>query len=219
MERINPNDIVGIEVNYFKVLSFHHKKQRIKKNGTKDSFRYYYLCECRCGTLKIIERSHLQRGDIYSCGCTRNKKLSTECFKHGFSGDRLYGIWNNMKNRCNNPNIKKYETYGGRGISVCKDWENSFLNFYIWSMNNGYNKDLTIDRIDVNGNYEPNNCRWVTNKEQARNTRRNRVLTYNNETHCVSEWAEIKNIKPSTLLRRLDLGWSIEKALNTPVSK
>jgi hypothetical protein len=124
-----------------------------------------------------------------------------------------------MKNRCNNPNVEHYETYGGRGISVCKDWENSFLNFYIWSMNNGYNKNLTIDRIDVNGNYEPNNCRWVTNKEQARNTRRNRVLTYNNETHCISEWAEIKNIKPSTLLRRLDLGWSIEKALTTAVSK
>ena len=123
-----------------------------------------------------------------------------------------------MIQRCENENIERYDIYGGRGIEVCKEWKEDFLNFYNWAINNGYKDNLSIDRIDVNGNYEPNNCRWATAKEQARNMRTNVNLTYNGETHCISEWAEITGIKASTIRYRIKIaGWSVEKALTTPI--
>ena len=119
-----------------------------------------------------------------------------------------------MKKRCYNSNDKAYNYYGGRGIKVCDEWLNDFQTFYDWSMNNGYNEHLTIDRIDVNGNYEPNNCRWVDYKIQNRNSRHNTLFTIDGETRCLSEWCEILNLNYKNVLARVTrYNWSIGEAL------
>ena len=121
-----------------------------------------------------------------------------------------------MKYRCNNPNFNGFKYYGGRGIKVCKEWENSFEAFYNWAINNGFSDDLSLDRIDNNKGYSPNNCRWATNTIQQRNRSFNKIIEYNGKSHCVSEWAEITGLKRSTIEGRLKSGWSIEKTLATP---
>ena len=125
-------------------------------------------------------------------------------------------IWRAMKERCYNSKCEAYHNYGGRGIIVCDEWLHNFKAFYDWSITNGYRDDLTIDRIDVNGNYEPSNCRWVTRLTQANNQRTNHLITYKGETHTMAEWAKIKHISYGALRQRLYRKWSIEKALNTP---
>lgn len=127
---------------------------------------------------------------------------------------RLYKIFAHMKERCYDINNKDYHMYGGRGIKICDNWLNDFQAFYNWAMENGYRDDLTIDRINNNDNYDPNNCMWATKKQQARNTRRNRLITINNETKCLAEWCEILNLKYDTVKRRLYRGWPIKKAFN-----
>ena len=178
-----------------------------------------WLCKCECGNMKIICAKHLKSGDTKSCGCLNKKQyrinLSKNHYTHRQSSSRLYKIWKGIKDRCLNKNTPKYSIYGARGIIIYKEWLDDFMNFYNWAMANGYNDSLTIDRINVNGNYEPSNCRWVNQKIQQRNRRNNHLLTYMNETHCISEWAEIYNIKPLTLLARISRGWDLEKALNT----
>lgn len=131
------------------------------------------------------------------------------------SHTRIYRTWCNMKGRCYRKTAKRYNLYGGRGIKVCDEWKNSFIAFYDWALNNGYQDNLTIDRINVNGNYEPSNCRWVSNLEQQSNRSNNRFITYNNMTKTLSEWARIYNLNFKTLQKRIDEGWSVEKALKT----
>ena len=121
-----------------------------------------------------------------------------------------------MKSRCAYERDPYYGHYGGKGILVCDEWLHDFQAFYVWAMANGYREDLTIDRINVNGNYEPNNCRWVDRKTQANNRTNNRVVTYHNETHTLAEWSEILGINYETLAARLNkYKWPIEKALST----
>lgn len=120
-----------------------------------------------------------------------------------------------MKKRCYNLKYKRYNDYGGRGIKICNEWLNDFKVFYDWAMQNGYKDNLTIDRIDVNGNYEPSNCRWANIKTQANNKRNNRIIEYKGEFHTMSEWANIYNINYKLLHSRLKKGWNIEKALFT----
>lgn len=131
---------------------------------------------------------------------------------------RIYSIYKGMKDRCRYKTNDNYERYGGRGIRVCEEWLADYMNFYNWAINNGYKEGLTLDRIDSNKNYEPDNCRWATYKEQANNTRRNNFITYNGETHTLTEWAEKLGIKRSTLTTRIHRQhWNIEKALTTPL--
>ena len=124
-----------------------------------------------------------------------------------------------MKNRCYNQNCQNYSDYGGMGIKVCDEWLNDVTAFYNWAINNGYADNLTIDRINVNGNYEPNNCRWATDVEQANNRRNSHFLTYKNETHTLSEWSKITGICRGTLLMRLRRGLSAEQTLTTPLRR
>lgn len=129
---------------------------------------------------------------------------------------RLYTIWKNMKARCSN-NASQNSYYGARGITVCEEWRNSYQAFYNWAMANGYTDELTIDRIDVNGNYEPSNCRWATLKEQANNKRNNRLLTYNGKSLTVSQWTKELGFNQGLISRRINyLGWDIERALTEP---
>lgn len=127
---------------------------------------------------------------------------------------RLFKIWDNMRQRCKNKNTDAFEYYGGRGISVCDEWDKSFDAFYQWAIDNGYGEKLTIDRINVNGNYTPDNCKWSTIKEQNNNRRNNRVLCFNGVSKTVTEWAEEVGIDARTISHRiLRDGWTIENAL------
>ncbi len=130
---------------------------------------------------------------------------------------KLHPVWRNMKGRCYNPKHEKYPVYGGRGIKICDEWRNSFQAFYDWAMTHGYQDGLSIDRIDVNGNYEPSNCRFATRKEQGRNIRNNRHVTYKGETKTIPEWSEIAGLPYMVVYSRLVYhGWSVERALTTP---
>lgn len=137
--------------------------------------------------------------------------------KHGGCGTRLYRIWKRIRTRCNNKNTIDYKKwYGSKGITICDEWSN-FENFKCWSIVHGYDDNLTIDRIDNSKGYSPDNCRWVTHKDQSRNTSHNVNLTYNGETHCLAEWAEILNVKRQTLQQRYFRGWATEKILFQPI--
>ena len=185
-----------------------------------------WLCKCDCGNETVVLGTYLKNGRIKSCGCFRkeylkekmnemNKSLGKET--HGQTESRLYNIWCGMKCRCEN---KNYEHYGKRGISVCDEWKNSFISFRDWAMQNGYTENLTIDRVDVNGNYCPENCRWVTQKEQMSNTTRNIKVTINGITKCVAEWCEEYGILQTTVYQRVtNFGWNYHDAIITPTRK
>ncbi len=145
--------------------------------------------------------------------------------RHGLYKDpsgkksRLYHIWEDMKNRCYNAKNKRYHSYGGRGITVCDEWKNDFKVFYDWAHLNGYSAELTIDRIDVNGSYEPTNCKWSTQKQQGNNRTTNRRIELNGVVKTVAQWCDYKGMPYYVLKNRLKRGWSIERALNTPAEK
>ena len=138
---------------------------------------------------------------------------------HGLCHSRLYRIWKSMKVRCLNKNNKSYRDYGGRGISVCSEWQESFSSFYEWSINNGYKENLTLDRINFNGNYAPDNCKWSTLKEQMNNTRKNIFLEYDGDTKTVKEWAETLGVSQYTLYSRVKKGWSIADIIEKPIRR
>lgn len=132
-------------------------------------------------------------------------------------GTKIYSVWQNMKQRCDNPYYIDYDYYGGRGIKVCKEWYDP-VNFIDWALSHGYEEGLSLDRIDNNKGYSPENCRFVTHKEQMRNIRTNRMITYNGETHCINEWAEITGMRHSVIKARLRAGWQPEQIFTVPVS-
>ena len=193
----------GKKFNKLTVLSFHHIKNK----------RDFYLCKCDCGKETIVCKSDLKRGKVKSCGCLRLELVSKAVSKHKMSHSRIYRTWTNMKARCYEQKHLGYPNYGGRGITVCNEWKNDFMAFYNWAMANGYNDNLSIDRIDNNDNYKPSNCRWVTKTEQKRNKRTIVFLTYKGITLCAAQWAKKLGIKVVTLRARLKRGWPIDKAL------
>ena len=214
-------DLTGQRFGRLEVLKLDHKQQKVNKNGIKTGNVYYWLCKCSCGNLKVIRGTHLTNGLIQSCGCLQKETIAKVAKEtrttHKQSDSRIYGIYKHIKHRCYLTTDKDYINYGKRGIIMCDEWKNNFQAFYDWAMSNGYTDELTIDRIDVNGNYEPSNCRWVTKEIQNKNTRRNINITYKGETHNVREWSSILNININTLYDRLRRGWSGEKTLSTPI--
>lgn len=136
---------------------------------------------------------------------------------HKHSNTRLYHVWERMKDRCYNKNSSAFQRYGGRGIKVCDEWKDDFQTFMDWSVSHGYDVNLTIDRINNDGNYEPSNCRWATMLEQQNNKRSNKILTINGEGHTISQWSRIVGINPQTICERLKRGWDVEKAITTKV--
>lgn len=137
------------------------KLTAISRAENNDHGRTVWLCKCDCGNEKLILQGALRQGLTKSCGCLR----------HGQRGTRLYNIWAHMKQRCNDPNSNRYRLYGAKGITVCAEWSSDFMAFHDWARENGYDDSLTIDRINVNGNYEPHNCRWIPASEQSKNRR------------------------------------------------
>jgi len=174
------------------------------------------LCRCDCGVQKVMRRSLITLGYSKSCGCYAREISVEKATSHGCSGTRIYRIWAGIIQRCyNNTKDCEWKKYGGRGISMCNDWRD-FCNFNEWALANGYNDELTIDRIDNNGNYEPSNCRWATVYEQNNNRRTNKIISFNGVTGTVREFADKYRLKYSCLYARLKLGWDIESALITP---
>jgi hypothetical protein len=177
-----------------------------------------YRCVCDCGEEVDVTSNHLRSGHTQSCGCYQKDKVT----KHGCARDKLhsnsYETWIHMKNRCKNPNNKNYHNYGGRGISVCDEWDRSFEVFL---KDMGERPDgLTLERINNNKDYEPGNCKWITQKEQTRNTRKNRQITFNGEIKTLPVWADELGFKPHVIYSRLfALNWSVADSLTRPVKQ
>lgn len=203
-------DLTGQRFNKLVVLS--SAPDHVKPNGDCVA---RWNCECDCGNFTVVDGASLKNGHTKSCGCLQGEHHMDSC--HNVGRTRLYRIWQDMRQRCSNPNNNGFQDYGGRGITVCDEWNNSYIAFKEWATSNGYADDLSIDRIDVNGAYEPSNCRWSTFVEQANNTRTNRSVTYNNETLTLAQWRKRLGFKRGVLEYRLNSGWSEEKAFTTPV--
>lgn len=195
--------------------------------GRKDT-RTVWRCVCECGKSTIASVSALTLGYRKSCGCLRPKPPAAGlrgeqnyAYKHGGciggSADRLYSIWNDMNRRCFDDRRDDFSRYGGRGISVCEEWRSSYIAFRDWAISNGYQDSLTIDRIDVNGNYCPENCRWATLIEQANNRRNNHEISYNGQTLSLAATAREYGVPVTTLNSRIKRRWDIQAAIETPV--
>lgn len=179
-----------------------------------------WLCKCDCGNECITKGIYLRTGDTRSCGCLAKEIIIKRNYKHGKRHTRLYNIWRDIIRRCESTTRYAHEYYHDKGITICEEWRNDFLAFYNWAMNNGYSDDLTIDRIDTDKNYEPNNCRWVTMKVQGNNKSNNIHVSYNGETHTLSEWEDITGIKRSTIRARIfKSNWDIKDALTIPAKE
>jgi hypothetical protein len=183
----------------------------IKLIESKDG-RIYWLCLCECGNETRVSTSQLKSMRTKSCGCLRR----TAGAIHGNCKLPEYAVWCAMKARCNNKNNKAYANYGGRGIRVCQSWSISFQSF-ISDMGNRPSSQHSLERIDNNLGYSPENCRWATRHDQNRNSRHNVFLTYKGETLCIKDWAKKLSLKPGLIQHRIKIGWSVECALNTPV--
>lgn len=174
-------------------------------------------CVCECGTRKIVRGKSLKYGDSTSCGCLQKEGIRERASKHHGFGTRLYNIWNSMRQRCLNPNHHAFHNYGGRGITICSAW-NDYDNFRDWALRTGYKEDAargecTLDRIDVNGCYAPENCRWSSMTEQSNNRRDSIVLTYNGESKPLTELARDNGVKYCTAWKRYKKGLPIDQIL------
>ena len=204
---MNVEDYIGKTYNYLTILNKIEKKYGC----------WYVLCKCKCGNYHKARLNHILKGDVWSCGCRNKEKERTGTHHIWSKNKRINKIWNGILYRCYNPKKDAFKHYGGRGIKVCDEWlpeNNGAVNFYNWAIKNGYKENLTIERIDVNGNYCPENCKWITQAEQMRNTRKNHFITIDGKTKCVREWLKIYNIRSSSFYYRKSLGYSDEEALN-----
>jgi len=200
--KIMYKNIIGQRFGRLKVVSFSHK-DKSKKHS-------FFFCKCDCGNEKVVCSDNLKKGDTKSCGCLQKELTGKRFTTHGMSRSSIYHRWQNMVNRCLKNSDPAYKNYGGRGITVCDRWL-KFENFYE-DTKKGYKKDLTLDRINNNENYEKSNCCWATRKEQQQNTRRTIKIEYKNQKMCLKDWSKKLGIKYECLWYRLNNGWDIERA-------
>lgn len=188
----------------------------------------YWNCVCRCGSKCVVIGKNLRNGATQSCGCLHRDLLRSQKTTHGWTSRAEFRVWLGMIERCTNSECASWEGYGGRGVVVCDRWRNSMEHF-VSDVGQRPSPKHSIDRINNNGNYScghceqclangwPMNCRWATAKQQSRNMRTNHLVTIESETHCIAEWCDIKGISAGTVYSRVKYGWSIEKAIATPV--
>ena len=196
---------IGQEINGFKILDSYYAHTPYISTR--------YVCKCvLCGKVLDYSNSSVLNGKA-KCVCNRKRKN-----RNGFDmRSRIYNIYRTIIKRTQNPKDKDYKNYGGRGITLCQEWNDDYRKFYDWAMNNGYSDKLTIDRIDNDKGYSPENCRWVDVKTQINNTRANHRITYKGETHTLSEWADKIGIDYGAFKERIYNGWSVERAITTPL--
>ncbi len=189
----------------------------VKSYYDKDKKVTLWECKCDCGNTCYVRANRLVHGRTKSCGCLRKDSNLKNKTTHGMAHTRIYNAWHSMKARCYNPTNHNYHRYGGRGISVCDEWKDSFESFYEWATSNGYSDDLTLDRVDNNGNYCPDNCRWVTTKVQNNNREVSINITYNGKTQNLSQWCKELNLPYMRIYQRLvTYGFSFEEAITEP---
>ena len=180
----------------------------IDRAKNSEDGRRRWKCKCECGNITILQTNALRRGNTKSCGCLRKmKNEKNPNYKHGKRNTKLYYIWQGMKQRCYDTKSVKYHNYGKRGIKVCDEWKNDFMSFYNWALKNGFcefknRKEQTLDRINNNGNYEPNNCRWVTQSENCRNRNNNKILVKDGISKTIAEWCEELGLNQRTVSKR-----------------
>lgn len=192
--------------------------------------RIYWLCECECGTIKEVRGDSLNGNHTVSCGCFHKDQVSKAHIEtrasqntYGESRERIHNIWYLMKYRCEDPTSPAYHNYGGRGIKLCEEWADEvqgYFRFKEWALNNGYDETLTIDRIDNNGNYSPENCRWADDYIQRNNRRNNIQIEYGGRVQTLSQWARELGVPMKNLHNRIRvLGWDVERAFTQPYRK
>jgi len=187
----------------------------LNKTNEKANKTYLWLCECECGNLTKVKKWNITSGNTRSCGCLKVesiKKVGQQNISHGMRYTKIYKIWESMKRRCNNEKAERYASYGGRGITYCEEWE-KFDGFYEWVKESGYKEGLSIDRIDVDGNYEPSNCRWVTLEQQSFNKTNSRKVHYKDKELTIAELAKKTGKSYHLLYQRIvKLGWSVSES-------
>lgn len=220
------NSLINNVYGRLKVIQLYNKVPRITKEGKKRGNYYFYLCKCQCGNKCIIRKENLQSGATQSCGCMQ-KEIATNNInkintKHGFSKkgnvEKLYKVWHSMKERCYNKNNKMYKYYGERNIKVCDDWNNDYVIFRNWAIENGYKEGLDLDRINNDGNYEPENCRFIIHKENLMNRRNTIKVDIKNKLYSLQELSKLYNIKMTTLQARYSRGKRDEQLIE-PIRK
>lgn len=203
-------NLVRAQIGYLTVMS--EEPPRIRANGRKER---QYLCRCICGKELHIDYEVLRAHRQQSCGCLKSQLISQRKTRHGLSHTKVHQTWIKLRQRCNNPTDPKYPDYGGRGITVCERWNNSFDAFYE-DMGDPPSPQASIHRKDNDGPYSPENCQWATRREQANNTRASKMITFQGRTMTIAQWATAQGISTGTLWARLKSGWSIEHALTEP---
>lgn len=181
--------------------------------------RAKWLCQCDCGNLVSVVTSDLKNAHTQSCGCLRKETTALLKQTHCQCESRLYSIWCGMKNRCYNSKQSNFRYYGARGIAICDEWREDFCAFYSWAIKHGYKDNLSLDRININDGYYPQNCRWVTVGEQSLNRSNNHLIQYNDKTQSIKEWSGETGIAYDCLFYRLEHGWTVRDALTTPSKK
>lgn len=203
----NTKDIVGQTFNRLTVLGYVGSSK--------------WECQCSCGMTTIVETGNLKSGHTKSCGCFVRDMLVERNTTHGMAHSPTYGTWLSMVHRCHHPNSLNYSYYGERGISVCDEWRNSPEAFhnYVTKLPDYGKEGYTLDRINNDGNYEPDNVRWASQDTQVKNTRHTRLITYDDRTQCIVDWARELHMHPNTLRTRLNWGWDVETAFFAPIQR
>lgn len=194
-----------------------HKLVAIKQNGRSSCGKVLWLCQCDCGNTTTVQGVLLRNGSTKSCGCLVSEKITKRNTTHGMTCSREYHSWKSMKGRCINKNDPAYRRYGGRGISVCDRWVNSFENF-VHDMGSRP-KQRTLDRINNEGDYSPENCRWASRKQQNDNRRGTTLIEHGGAVRSCSDWSRRLGGRTNLVADRLASGWSEEKAVTTPLRK